>query len=116
MDKVTIFRGRENFQAYLDAVRQVEAGTVSPGGAGMILGVSRQGIDKLIETGHLRAWLFYEGWPKPRCTYKEISVRDLIEYGVRTGRIESKADCGLGFPHLEEEINRAKLLLSTEAR
>lgn len=115
MDNVTKFKGRENFQAYLNAVGQVEAGTISPGGAAAVLRVSRQAIDSLIEAGHLRCWQFYEGWPKPRCTYKEIAVRDLIEWGVRTGKIQSKADCALSFPHLEEEINRARLIVSSAA-
>ena len=115
MDSVTKFKGRENFQAFLEAVRQVEGGTVSPGGAAAILRVTRQGVEKLIDTGHLRAWEFYEGWPKARVTYREISVRDLITYGVKTGKIEAPADCALAFPRLAEEIERAKLLLATAA-
>ena len=115
MENVTKFRGRENFRAYLDAVGQVDGGTVSPGGAAAILRVTRQGIDRLIDSGHLRVWEFYEGWPKPRVTYREISVRDLITYGVRTGKIETPADCALAFPRLTEEIERAKLLLATAA-
>ena len=115
MDNVSKFRGRENFQAYLEALGQVDGGTVSPGGAAALLGVSRQGIDRLIEFGHLRAWEFYEGWPKPRVTYREISARDLIRYGVRTGKIESDEGSNLGFPGLAEEIEQAKLLLATAA-
>lgn len=109
---VTKFKGRENFQAYMDALAQVDGGTISPGGAAALLRLTRQGVDRLIDSGHLRVWEFYEGAWLPRVAYREISVRDLVRYGVRSGRIRSRADCSISFPTLEQEIEDAKLLLA----
>ena len=108
-DKVTEFRGRQAFHAWLEAVDQVEGGTISPGGGAQLLGYTRQAIHNLITRGHVRAWVFYEDRVKP-ATYIEIAVRDLLAHGVRTGRIRSEDDCGVRFPSLSSEL---KELLTT---
>src|SRR4051794_29936530 len=108
-DRINAFRGRERFQVYLQALeeQQSEGGTVSPGGAAAILGVSRQRVHDLLREGRFRAWAFYER-PVDRAGYVEIAVRDIVEHGVRIGALRSAADSGLAFPGLAEEIERAR--------
>lgn len=113
------FRGRAQFREFLDTVARVEeeGGTISPGGAAALLRVSRQRIHKLIhDNPSVRAWTYAENWLAQALTdrglsslvYIEISVRDLVRYGVRRGRLDSAADSGIWFPHLEDEIRQAK--------
>ena len=78
------FEGLEEREAFNECVRNVEGGTISPGGAAILLGVSRQMVHKLINTGRVRAWsYFYRAAARPEI---EISVRDLVRYGIATGR------------------------------
>lgn len=84
--KVHIYKGRERFHAYLDAVRSYEGATVSPGGAAAILGVTRQRIHQLMKAGRLESWLFYDGERGNRPSYCEISVADCHQYVKECGR------------------------------
>lgn len=87
MVKVHVYIGRQRFNEYLDTIRQVEGGTLSPGGAASMLRCSRQFIHKLLKQGKLEAWLYYEEGHK-RPDYGEIAVRDLEAYAAKYGRGE----------------------------
>ena len=90
------FRGRERWSDFLNTLVEAdrEGGTISPGGAGILLGVSRQRTYELVQTfPDVRAWAFYEGNTRQATVY-EISIRDLLRWGVRVGRIRSEADLG----------------------
>jgi len=94
-------------QAYFRAVEAVEGGTCSPGGAAAILRITRQGVWKLISTGRVRAWEFYEGRGKVLPEMVDVSVRDLVEHGVRTGRLAKPEDAGISGKWVRSEIERA---------
>jgi hypothetical protein len=86
-----VFRGRGQFDDYLVALRSVEGGTISPGGAAIMLGYTRQRIWQLVKSGELRAWVFYEE-RSTAAIYAEIAVEDVIRYGIKMGRIKSAED------------------------
>lgn len=105
-DEDRVFRGRNQFQSYLQAVESVEGGTVSPGGAALIMGFSREGVWDMIRRGAVRSWTFYEDW-SARPDYVEVSIRDLVEWGVQRGRIRSYRDCHMASELLRKEVERA---------
>lgn len=92
------YRGREHFDEYVNAIRSTECGTISPGGAGALIKTSRQWVHNLINRNLLETWVFYESYAPKRAAYIEVSVKDLILYGVAMGKIRKKDDLGLGFP------------------
>ena len=102
------FSGRDQFGECLEALQKADAegGTLSPGGASMLLGVSRQRVLALVEThDDIRAWLYYERWGKQAHLY-EISVPDLIRWAVRAGQFRSEEDLGLQWKHLREMVRK----------
>jgi hypothetical protein len=101
------FRGRYQWESYLEAVRQVESGTISPGGATRLLRCSRQYIWELIGKGEVRAWAYYEEYAK-KMSYVELSLVDLIVYGLRVGRIKQAVDIPLGFPNKQEIFDQCR--------
>lgn len=112
------FKGRSQVEEYFRvcAAMQEEGGTLSPGGAAALLGITRQSVHELIrENPNIRAWVFYEDYLfglMQRAAYLEISVVDLVRHGVRTGRIDSVEDCGIAFPRLAGIIEQAKAELA----
>ena len=107
------FVGLDDRAAYLELVSTLPGGTVSPGGAAAILGVSRQRINDLCHEGRLRHWKFYSRPGMQLPEMMDVSVRDLVEYGVRYGRIRSYADVGLGGSLVREEVDRALELVGS---
>ena len=87
--------------AYWDVVRAVPGGTVSPGGAAVMLGVSRQRIQEIVKLPGVRAWVFHYPF-SVQAAYMEISVRDIVAYGFRVGRIKSIDEV----PLIGEDIKR----------
>ena len=101
----THFEGFEEEEAYHECLRAVEGGTISPGGAGILLGMSRQRIHVLMSEGTLRAWRWYERPDsKPEI---EVSVRDLVTHGVKTGRLRTLEDCGYRAEIVRVELERS---------
>lgn len=96
------YRGHGMKEEFFRSVAEVAGGTVSPGGAVQLLRISRQYVDKLMMMPEVRAWVLYEGRIS-RASIVEISIRDLIRYGYRVGRLKNITDIGLGFPISEEE-------------
>lgn len=96
--------GRENWGQFLRTVEEANErdGTISPGGAGRLLGVSRERIYAILrDYPDVTAWAFYDR-PKDRnAEVFEISVRDLLRYAVRGGRMRSVEDLGWRFPRTE---------------
>ena len=111
-----VFRGARELEEYGRVVGQVEGGTVSPGGAAAILRISRQSVHELMDKGKVRSWVHYPDAFAAfrRAGYVYISVRDLVEYGVRSGRIKSHEDVGLAAPVIFEEVDRALELYGGE--
>jgi hypothetical protein len=113
-----IFEGRDALIEMADACRNIEGGTVSPGGASAILGVSRQMIHKLVEKGELRCWAIREMpyWTvaliemdfSKRIVYMSISVHDVVRYGIRVGRLQKKSDMRLGINMSDEEFENLR--------
>ena len=104
--------GYEKRKLFDELLAEVEGGVISPGGASRILGVTRQAVLKLIDGPHVRAWAYYYDFG-PQADYVEISVRDLVRYGVRTGRIAKVEDCAFRPHNLAEEIEAAKAELQS---
>ena len=71
--------GADVEQAYKQAVRAYEGGTVSPGGAAAELGITRQGVHDLISRRKLRAWIYRRRAGNP-ATYIEIPWEDVKRY------------------------------------
>lgn len=104
---VQAYRGREQWRAYLEQLEQAdeEGGTLSPGGAALLLRVSRQRVLELCEThADIRAWAYYETWGKQAVAY-EVSVPDLLRWAVRVGRVRSIEDLGLPWPKVEKVLD-----------
>lgn len=80
----TRFEGLEELEAFNECVRNVEGGTISPGGGAILLATSRQRIHQLIEAGTVRAWRYFHS-PRARPEI-EVSVRDLVRHGIARGR------------------------------
>lgn len=98
-----VFTGLDERDDYHRTVAAVDGGTVSPGGAGALLRCTRQNIWKLIAQGQVRVWQYFDG----RTTLPEmvdVSVRDLLVYGIRTGRITKPGDVGLGGRLIEQQV------------
>lgn len=98
------FRGRDKWSDFLNTLVEAdrEGGTISPGGGGILLGVSRQRVYELVQTFRdVRAWAFYEGNTRQATVY-EVSIRDLLRWGVRSGRIQGEADLGYRSPKVRE--------------
>jgi hypothetical protein len=82
------FIGREQKQMFFESVQAIPGGGISPGGAALLLGVTRQRIGVLVyHTDYVRAWI-YRDRPGHQACYLEISVRDLLRYGVLMGRFK----------------------------
>jgi len=109
MDDKRVFKGARELEEYGRVVGEVEGGTVSPGGAAAILRISRQSVHELLQKGKARSWVHYpdELASLRRAGYVYISVRDLVEYGVRVGRITCREDVGLVGEGIFEEVDRA---------
>lgn len=82
------FIGRDQKQMFFDSVQAIPGGGISPGGAAILLGVTRQQIGNLVyRNGQIRAWIYRESAAQ-QAHYIEIAVRDLLRYGVVTGRFK----------------------------
>lgn len=103
---IYIYTGKQK-QQYFSDLLQVEGGTISPGGAAQMLGVTRQRASQLPESQEIRAWAYYPEFSR-HAALLEISVRDILAYGIRIGRFKEFTDVGLGFPALQEEFERLK--------
>jgi hypothetical protein len=87
------YRGRGRWSEFLKALQDEDTdglSTISPGGAATLLGVTRQRIFELLEQrfAGVRAWAFYEDDSK-RASVVEVSVLDLLHWGVRVKRIQA---------------------------
>ena len=99
------YRGRERWGEFLRTVEEANErdGTISPGGAGRLLGVSRQRVYQIVqENQDVRAWAFFEHWSTRQAEVYEIAVRDLLRWAVRIGRVTSVDDLGWRFPRSEQ--------------
>ena len=100
------FYGRDEWSEYLKAVEAEDqvGGTASPGTAGALLGVSRQRIQQIVDSfPDVRAWLYYERKGRQSAMY-EVSVRDLLRWAVRSGRIQSEEDLRLPWARAKETL------------
>ena len=91
------YHGRQDYERFLGDVTEAldKHGTLSPGGASMLLGVSRQRVYELIQTiPYIEAWAYYDERPSPvkrrQADSLEVSVRGLLTWAVRTGRFNSE--------------------------
>jgi len=100
------FHGLDEKDDYLQTVMTVEGGTLSPGGAASLLRMSREGIWQLIRRGQVRTWMYFDGRTKQPAMI-DVSIRDLVRHGVRTGRIKSYADVGYGAEVVRREVDLA---------
>lgn len=109
MSEKRVFVGLDEREQYFETLQQVEGGTLSPGGAAAVLRVSRQGIWDLIDRGKLRVWYHYESAAdqRKRRGFIEVSLRDVVEHGVRVGRIRQYEDVGLYGELVRREVERA---------
>ena len=89
MKEIRVWRGRHQFNEFLDAIRAEPFGTVSPGGACQILEVSRQAVHKMINKPNpdVTSYWFYE-YPWSQRPGIEVSVADVVIYAYRTGRLK----------------------------
>jgi hypothetical protein len=112
MSEKRVFVGLDEREQYFEALHQVDGGTLSPGGAAAVLRVSRQGIWDLIDRGKLRVWYHYESTAdqRRRRGFIEVSLRDVVEHGVRMGRIRQYEDVGLYGELVRREVERALVL------
>lgn len=79
------FIGRDQKEMFFESVKAIPGGGISPGGAALLLGVTRQMIAKLIYSHpEVRAWVYRERLGQP-AVYLEVAVRDLLRYGVKQG-------------------------------
>lgn len=106
------FRGREQKAAYLQAVTDEERdglGTISPGGAGTMVGVSRQRIYELMNSNFsgVRTWFYFEGDTR-QATYIDVSILDLLRWAVRVGRIQAGDDLPYVGRRWEEKVLRSE--------
>lgn len=81
--RVHRFYNSKAFQEYV--LKHPEAIGLSPGGAAQRLGVSRQRVYQLMDTGDLEHWLVYDlsegpcgDWPKTAASYVFISEADVL--------------------------------------
>jgi hypothetical protein len=82
------FIGREQKKLFWDSMNAIPGGGISPGGAAILLGVSRQRVADLIYTHpEVRAWVYRER-PGQQAVYIEISITDLLRYGLKLGRFQ----------------------------
>jgi hypothetical protein len=113
--------GRENWGEFLRVVERAteEDGTLSPGGASRLVGVSRQRVCMIVDTHEeVRAWAFYESKLHRHAEVYEINVRDLLRWAVKVGRVQSEEDLGVPFPRIKEllaEVLAEPLLSATKA-
>jgi hypothetical protein len=106
---LTEYRGRERWAEFLAVVQQAndEGGTVSPGGAGMLVGVKRQRIYEIVrDHADVRAWSFYGNVTDRQAEVYEVSVEDLLRWAVRLGRIRTEADLGLPWERTRELLQK----------
>ena len=84
----------------------MRGGTISPGGAGALLGITRQRVYTIAQDhADVRAWAFYEEKGQKAEVF-EIAVEDLLRWAVRRGRIKSEADLGLPWSRAKETLAR----------
>jgi len=103
------FEGRKEREAYNRAVEEEGYDRViSPGGAAALLRVSRQRIWQIVELPEVRCWTYYEGWFNKTLHMADISVKDLVRYGVRTGRIKTVGDIGILWPEAQSMLDEVK--------
>jgi hypothetical protein len=80
-----IYIGRDRFDDYTEAVRQVPGGTMSPGGAALRMHVTRQYVHYLMKEGKLEFWLWRPGEGR-RAHYCEIAIRDVDAFIASHGK------------------------------
>lgn len=88
--------GDEDYARFLDATNaeQEDCGVISPGGAAMLLRVSRQRVYQIInDRADVRAWAFFEHRASQRPSELYVSIRDLVRYG-KEQREMTEADFG----------------------
>jgi hypothetical protein len=105
MEEKREFVGVDERPAYLDLIRSMEGGTCSPGSAAAILRVSRERIHALMRAGLVRHWRYFSS-PGTLPDMIDISIRDLVTYGVSTGRIQGQEDVGIASYLVRQEIER----------
>ena len=97
----------EQFHRDVEAVLAEGDQVISPGGAAILLGVSRQYVWELVKTPtrNVRAWCYYDGIFRQRLEIAHISVRDLVRAGVRSGRVQSINDLGFRSPEVQRILD-----------
>jgi hypothetical protein len=105
------FHGREQFKDFLHTVERVQGNTISPGGAAILLGYTRQRVHQLISEGVVRSWRYFESYRDKRPSYEEVSLRDLILHALRLDKVRSVEDLGMQAPVITEEFQRCKAAL-----
>lgn len=71
------------------------APTVSPGGVTQLLKCSREFVHQLIEAEQVETWVEYSGFLRRRASQIEVSVLDVVRYGLKSGRITKHSILGL---------------------
>lgn len=107
-EMVTEFRGRAKWREFLEVMRVADdqGGTISPGGASQMLGITRQRVHEVVnERPDVRAWAYYSERDRTARNF-EISVPDLLKWAVRVGRIRSEEDLGLDWPGLKLQVRQ----------
>lgn len=102
------FKGRATWRAFLETlvVADNEGGTISPGGAAQMLGITRQRVHDIVnERPDVRAWAYYTDRDNKARVF-EISVPDILRWGVRTGRLKSEEDLGLEWQGLKLQLRQ----------
>ena len=100
--------GLENRAAFHKLVDAVEGGVVSPGGAAMMVGYSRQRIYQLIDGEEVRSWAFYERGRDRHPSEQYVSLRDLLKHAIRVGKVREADDLRMSWPTRQEEFDRCK--------
>jgi Arc/MetJ family transcription regulator len=105
------YKGVDEFEAWMAACDaesdQGGPGTISPGGAAMLLGVTRSRVNQLIaENADIRAYAFHELMCSTKAGAVEISVRDLVRWGVSRGK-RAVEDYGFFFARLQRALDLA---------
>ncbi len=98
-----VYTGADEYQRFKeDTAKALSEGDVlmSPGAAAAVVGVSRQRLHQLTQDGVIEAWVYHEerrrlfGPFRKELTYMDVSMSDVLRWGLKSKRLDPDADLG----------------------